>query len=165
MERLWAPWRKAYLRPNNRPASKGCLFCRIAAEKKDAKNLILQRTPHSFAVLNLYPYTNGHLLVLPLRHVRQLAELTSAEKLDWLDLAETMRRIVAKKMKPSGFNLGVNLGRTAGAGIPKHLHLHVVPRWQGDHNFMPVLGGAKVISESLVSVYQTLKSELRKRSC
>lgn len=160
MDRLWAPWRKAYIRPEKK-TRRGCLFCALLKEKRDAKNYILKKTPHSFAILNLYPYNNGHTLIVPRRHAADLAALSSEEKLDLLNLCQEVQSAIQKKMKAHGFNLGINLGSFAGAGIPEHLHLHIVPRWKGDANFMPVVGGTKVISESLESVYTELSAFFR----
>ena len=163
MSRLWAPWRKTYIRPKRRKP-KGCLFCRFLADrKKDARNYLIKRTPLSFALLNLYPYNNGHVLILPKRHVDSLGKLTAREKLDWLELCDELIAALRKELKPQGFNVGINLGAAAGAGIPKHLHLHIVPRWPGDVNFMPVLAGTKVISESLDSLYDLLTRSLNKK--
>lgn len=159
MKRLWAPWRKAYLRPKN-PA-KGCLFCRLLREKKDAKNYILKRTRFSFAVLNLYPYNNGHVMIVPKRHVSSLSRLKDEEKLDWLGLYDNVIDALQRALKPHGFNAGMNLGRIGGAGVPGHIHLHLVPRWKGDVNFMPVIAETKVISESLKSVYRGLLQYLK----
>jgi ATP adenylyltransferase len=163
MDRIWAPWRKAYLRPKGRK-EKGCLFCRLLAEKRDSRNYILKRTPFSFAILNLYPYNNGHVMIVPNRHVDSVHALSDHEKLDWLSLFEEIQAGLKKALKPQGFNAGINIGRVGGAGIPHHLHLHVVPRWKGDVNFMPVVGDTKVISESLDSVYQALTQKLKARS-
>ena len=159
MDRLWAPWRKAYIRPKRRKKP-GCVFCQLLSEKKDARNYILKRSAFSFAVLNLYPYNNGHVLILPNRHTASLAGLTSAARLDWLALSDEVMGCIERKIKPHGFNVGINLGKAAGAGIPSHLHLHIVPRWPGDMNFMPVVAGPKVISESLDSIYQFLAGAL-----
>lgn len=160
MDRIWAPWRKAYIRADRKPR-KGCLFCGLLKEKKDVRNYILARTEHSFAILNLYPYNNGHTLIIPRRHVPDLSDLKPEEKLDLLELCEKVKAALATRMKAHGFNLGINLGASAGAGLPEHLHLHVVPRWRGDANFMPVVGATKVISESLDSVYQELSQQLK----
>lgn len=163
MKRLWAPWRKTYIRPKRR-TSKSCLFCRVARERKDDKNLIVTRGSSCFAILNLYPYNNGHVMIVPNRHVASLELLSQEEKLDWLALAEQVMASLRSTMKAQGFNVGANLGRIAGAGIPKHLHLHIVPRWQGDHNFLPVVAETKVISESLKSSFGLLKKSLSKKS-
>ena len=160
MDRLWAPWRKAYIRPEKRKAA-GCLFCRLRSQQKDPRNYILKRSPFSFAVLNLYPYNNGHVMIVPDRHTASLAGLSPAERLDWLSLMDEVLGALQKTLKPHGFNIGINIGRPAGAGVPRHLHLHIVPRWKGDVNFMSVTAGARVISESLNSVYRLLAKALR----
>ena len=150
---LWAPWRSAFL---FRPRKPGCIFCAARRSKDDRRHRVVARGRRAFALLNLYPYNNGHLLVAPLRHVGSLARLTEAE---WGDLLRVSRRLLARLdqgLRPSGYNLGFNLGRVAGAGIPGHLHLHLVPRWPGDTNFMPVIGQTKVISQSLDELYRLL---------
>lgn len=161
MDRIWAPWRKAYIRPSTHK-TKGCLFCKLeaASQTLDAKNYILKRTAYNFAILNLYPYNNGHAMIIPRRHVARIEKLTNAEKLDWLALYEEVQAAMEKTLRPHGFNIGMNLGISAGAGIPNHAHLHIVPRWKGDSNFMPVVAGTKVISESLDSVHQILSKAL-----
>jgi len=160
MNKLWAPWRKAYIRPDKQKKVKGCLFCGLLKKRQDAKNLILERTSHSFAILNLYPYNNGHVMIMPKRHVRNTSKLSDVEKLDFIHLYEKVLAALEKSMRPHGFNTGMNYGRAGGAGVPGHLHFHIVPRWIGDTNFIPVLGETKVISESLNSVYKTLKKAL-----
>jgi ATP adenylyltransferase len=155
MDRLWAPWRVTYI--NQIGKRKECVFCRILKEKKDEKNFVFARKKHTFAVLNIYPYNNGHSLVLPLRHVADLESLTKAEREELMDLVLEVKTACDKIMEPSGYNIGINLGRTAGAGFPGHLHVHIVPRWKGDSNFMPVVGQTKVISQSLKDVYKKLK--------
>lgn len=162
MDRLWAPWRKAYIRPDQKKSG-GCVFCGILKSGKDAANFVLKRTKHSFAVLNLYPYNNGHTLILPKRHVADVSDLNDEEKLDWMNLAAEVQAVLQARIRPHGFNLGINLGIAAGAGIPKHLHFHVVPRWKGDSNFMPIVGGTKVISESLQSLYREIAPRLARR--
>ncbi len=164
MQRLWAPWRKAYIRPKSKTQKKACLFCGLRLSKNDASNYVLKRARYNYAVLNLYPYNNGHVLIVPNRHIAAVSEMTDAEKLDWLNLYEQVQSALADAVTPDGFNVGLNLGRGAGAGIPNHLHLHIVPRWTGDSNFMPVVAGTKVISESLDSMYSLLKKKLKKRA-
>jgi len=161
MDRLWAPWRKVYIRPEGKKRP-GCVFCRLLRNRRNRANPILVRTAHSFAVLNLYPYNNGHVLVLPKRHVKGVEHLTGRERLDWLELYARIEKALRKALRPDGINMGMNLGKAAGAGIPGHLHLHVVPRWKGDVNFMPVIGQTKVISESLESVHRELSKILQK---
>ena len=164
MDNLWAPWRAAYITQLKGPSDKVCVFCRIAAEKKDKKNYILLRSRFSYAVLNLYPYNNGHLLIVPYRHVKDILELKKDERDDFYDLLESAKRLLDETLKPGGYNIGMNLGRIAGAGFPGHLHLHVVPRWRGDVNFMPVTGNTKVISQSLKALFKRLHHAHKKRN-
>ncbi len=161
MKRIWAPWRKAYILGKKPKA--GCFFCHgiRAPRNKDAKNLLLHRGRHSFIVINRYPYTNAHLMVVPYRHVESLDKLNDKEKLELLDLLALSQKLLTKIFKPHGFNIGINMGKAAGAGIPDHIHLHIVPRWLGDTNFMPVTSGVKVISDSLDSSYQHLQRVLK----
>ncbi len=126
--------------------------------RNDQKNYIVKRTAHAFAVLNLYPYNNGHVLIVPRRHVAEFGQLKDVELLDLIKLQNDLLLRLKKRLKPHGFNVGANLGIAAGAGVPGHLHIHLVPRWPGDTNFMPVVGKAKVISESLKSLYERLIS-------
>ncbi len=156
MNKLWAPWRSKYV-TKIIGKEKGCIFCRMLRECKDKQNYILARTKHSFAVLNIYPYNNGHVLVVPNRHVSDFLKLTKEEKLDLFELLEKVKTKTDKTLKPGGYNIGINLGRVAGAGFPGHLHIHVVPRWKGDVNFMPVVGNPKVISQSLAALYKKLR--------
>ena len=161
MDRLWAPWRVTYLSAIHKPP-KTCVFCRILRANEDRRHLIFTRTEHSFAVLNLYPYNNGHTLVMPRRHVADWGQMTPAEKLDLLELLSTTQKLLKKILHPGGFNVGANIGKAAGAGFPGHLHIHVVPRWNGDVNFMPVLTKTKVISQSLEALYRLLVVEQKK---
>ena len=154
MDKLWAPWRKAYILKKQ---TQKCFICRIEGSSQDSKNLVLKRSRYSFAVLNLFPYNNGHVMVIPKRHVDGLERLNDMELLDLFQLLNQIVARIKKTMKPQGLNLGANLGRIAGAGVPGHVHIHIVPRWSGDTNFMPVIGNTKVLSESLKSVYQRLK--------
>jgi ATP adenylyltransferase len=157
MEHLWAPWRREFV-SGEKPA--GCIFCRFAAETGDGadrRNLVLGRTAHAFAVLNRYPYNNGHLMVVPLRHVGDFATLGAPELHDLDSLLQLSVRLVQETYRPEGANLGMNLGPDAGAGIPGHLHWHVVPRWRGDTNFMPVVGGSKVMVEHLDQTWEALR--------
>src|SRR5262245_16871987 len=140
MERLWAPWRLEYLAAAKAPAAgDDCFICRGLAESDDRKNLIAWRRAHSGVVLNRFPYNNGHLLVAPNPHKGTFAELTSEEVLETQDSLTRLVAVLDDLMHPDGYNAGVNLGRVAGAGLPGHLHWHLVPRWNGDTNFMPVL--------------------------
>ena len=153
MDKLWAPWRRIYL---TQKQPKGCFLCKILKSKQDTLHFVLKRTKHSFALLNLYPYNNGHVLIAPKRHVDSLEKLSDRELLDMMHLTNHSTARIRKRMKPHGFNLGVNLGRVSGAGLPGHVHLHIVPRWSGDTNFLPVFGETKVISDSLQATYKTL---------
>lgn len=158
MERLWTPWRSAYVTGEQR--SSGCVFCRLPAELKDADNLILLRTDLAFVIMNRYPYNSGHLMIVPYRHIDDPVALTATE---WHTLGELVPVVVTalrQTMRPEGFNVGLNVGAAAGAGIADHLHLHVVPRWVGDTNFMPVVGQTKVLPELLGDTYTRLKAAL-----
>lgn len=154
MDKLWAPWRSKYIYLR---ANKKCIFC---GNKKTAHKpkFILESTKHSFSMLNLYPYNNGHVMVAPHRHVRSLELLKENELLDLMKLVNKTKRSIDKKLKPDGYNIGVNIGRIGGAGFAGHVHIHIVPRWAGDTNFMPVLNNTKVVSESLEAMYKLLKA-------
>jgi len=153
MDKLWAPWRSKYIYLRDR---KGCIFC---GNRKTGKNTgyITERTRHSFSMLNLYPYNNGHVMVAPYRHVKSLELLSDAEMTDLMRLVNRTKLKIDKKLKPDGYNIGINLGKSGGAGYAGHLHIHIVPRWDGDTNFMPVLSGTKVVSESLDAMSKLLK--------
>jgi ATP adenylyltransferase len=154
IKQLWAPWRMEYIL---RPGQGGCFFCKNAKEKKDDKNFILFRNSGSFIILNIYPYTYGHLMVAPFRHVRQFSNLKDKELLHFMKAIQVAERVLERALKAQGFNLGLNIGRIAGAGIKNHIHLHVVPRWEGDTNFMPLLSEVRVLPERLEVTYQKLK--------
>ncbi len=157
MERpLWAPWRMEYIES---PGAEGCIFCDFPAqgEGADEKNLLVHRGQRAFAILNRFPYNSGHLMVVPRAHVARLEDLEPGE---FAELHQELRRAVSvlrQVYRPDGFNVGMNLGKVAGAGIADHLHYHVVPRWGGDTNFMPVLAGTKVIVEHLASTWQKVR--------
>jgi ATP adenylyltransferase len=165
MEELWAPWRLSYVAAAKPPTSQDpCFICGGLAEADDRRNLIVLRTPRSVVVLNRFPYNNGHVLVAPLAHKGKLDDLDAAEL---LETQETLRRMVGVLdglMTPDGYNIGLNLGRAAGAGLPGHLHWHIVPRWHGDTNFMPVLTDTKVIVQSLDALYDLLQERLRRQA-
>ena len=165
MSRLWAPWRVGYISGLRRSSSKTtrCLFCRGRSETADSADHLLTRGRLAFSLLNRYPYNNGHLMVAPYRHVGQLSKLTPPEWTEMLELVNDAMSRLDQVMHPKGYNLGINIGRVAGAGIPGHLHLHIVPRWSGDTNFMPAVTGAKVISQSLEASYQLLKGAQKNR--
>ena len=153
MERLWAPWRSAFLYQRR---IRRCVFCTAKRSTADRQHHVVLREEHVFAILNRYPYNNGHLMIAPYRHVGDLERLTTAEWSGILRVAQRLTRRLRATLKPHGFNVGLNLGRVGGAGIPGHLHLHVVPRWNGDTNFMPVLANTKVVSQSLDELYTVL---------
>lgn len=157
MDRLWAPWRLSYVATAKPPAEgEVCFICRGLAEQDDRGNLIAQRREHSTVILNRFPYNNGHLLVAPSAHKAHLADLTQDEVLDCQEGIREMVEKLTGLMKPDGFNVGLNLGKAAGAGLPGHLHWHIVPRWNGDTNFMPVLTDARVIVQSLEALFDLL---------
>jgi len=158
IERLWAPWRMQYIRTAEKPA--GCLFCAVAASRADRANLVLERRPHALLMLNRYPYNPAHLMIAVNRHAGDVAALSAAERTDWLDLVARAERALAAEYRPHGMNYGANQGRIAGAGFPDHLHLHLVPRWGGDTNFMPVIGATRVLPESLAATWRRLKRAL-----
>ena len=150
MERLWAPWRIEYL-VQEKPA--GCIFCQ---QGNDRDRLVLKATPLTLVMMNRYPYVNGHLMVAPTRHTAELSELSDAEMLELFRTVALCREILSKSCAPDGFNIGLNLGKAAGAGVEDHLHLHVVPRWNGDNNFMSVVADIRVVPEALLASYDRL---------
>ena len=156
MERIWAPWRGQYIRAASERAEggdSGCFLCRGLADSRDRENLLAWRRPNSCVFLNRYPYNNGHLLIAPNPHEGSLESLTGPDLLEPIETVRLVIGVLDRLLKPDGYNVGLNLGRSAGAGLPGHLHWHVVPRWDGDTNFMPVLGATKVIAESLREFY------------
>ncbi len=156
--RLWAPWRQAYISGARGAArSKGCLFCLKGRSRRTRADQVLVRGAYAFSLLNKFPYNNGHMLAAPYRHVARVGDLSPEEWLDLWRLTDDAMGRLDRAVSPHGYNLGINLGRAAGAGIPDHLHLHIVPRWIGDANFMPVIASTKVISQSLEAAYRILK--------
>ena len=162
MERLWAPWRMEYIEGIGEKEN-ACIFCAKPAENKDAENFILYRGKKVFIILNTFPYSNGHLLIAPYRHTADLTDLSPEESQELLSAASLGIKALKETMRPEGFNLGMNLGRIAGAGIAGHLHLHIVPRWGGDTNFMATCGETKVIPESLSATLDKLRQALASR--
>jgi ATP adenylyltransferase len=158
MDVLWAPWRAAYVSGHRQPA--GCLFCTVLAAGDDPEHWILARTPSAFLMLNVFPYSSGHLMAVVNRHVEALQALSDEETLGLLRLVQRGIEAVEREYRPDGFNVGANLGRMAGAGVEGHLHLHIVPRWAGDTNFMPVVGAVKVIPEDLRETFRRLRPHL-----
>ncbi len=158
MERLWAPWRMAYIEVK-KPT--GCIFCTKPESGNDREELILYRGEHCFVIMNLFPYNNGHLMVAPYRHTADVVGLTDEEQAEMMRLTRFCVRVLTEAFQPDGFNLGMNLGKVAGAGIADHLHMHIVPRWNGDSNFMPVVGETKVLPEMLGVTYDKLLEVIR----
>ncbi|MFH2055314.1 MAG: HIT domain-containing protein [bacterium] len=151
---IYAPWRAEYILG---PKEKECIFCRMAGEDKDRENFIVHRAEHCFVVMNRYPYTTGHLMIVPYRHQSDLEALSVAEMGELMALAQKVIAGQKRESSPQGFNVGFNLGRPAGAGIEEHLHLHVVPRWEGDSSFVAVIDDTRVLSLPLGDVYESLK--------
>ncbi len=163
LKQLWAPWRLAYVAAARPPTPHdACFLCRGLADADDRRNLLVRRTPRCAVVLNRFPYNNGHLLVAPRAHKATLDDLDAAELLETQETLRHMVRLLDGLMHPDGYNVGLNLGHAAGAGLPGHLHWHVVPRWHGDTNFMPVVADTKVIAQSLDALYDLLVERLRK---
>jgi len=158
MDRLWAPWRYKYFQKK----SKECLFCSVNKNKRDKRNFVINRSKFSFSILNIYPYNNGHVIVAPYRHIKDLSSLADDEILDMIKLVNSTKKHLDILMKPNGYNIGMNIGKKAGAGFTGHLHIHIVPRWDGDANFMPVIFETKVISQSLKTLYNKLTNAYKK---
>jgi ATP adenylyltransferase len=154
MKPIFAPWRMEFILG---PKEKGCVFCNRARRKTDRKDLILHRGKTSFVILNKYPYNPGHLMVVPNRHVSSLTELTRQEHEEIFALMARIEKVLGKAMRPQGFNMGLNLGKAAGAGIDDHLHFHVIPRWFADTNFWPVISSTKTMPQHLLQTYDLLK--------
>jgi ATP adenylyltransferase len=159
MNILYAPWRSPYSDSRNTASvsHNPCVFCVENEEIMDEDNFILKRAAHCYVVLNKYPYNAGHLMVIPYAHVKSLEELTAAARHEIIDVATMCTKILAQMLNCQGINIGLNLGQASGAGIPDHLHTHILPRWQGDTNFLPTLAHTKVISFDLTQMYQKLK--------
>ena len=170
-QQLWAPWRLAYVQNSDseksvQPSKPSCFLChyRDDAPVNDPKNLVVMRGEHSLVVLNRFPYNNGHLLIAPQEHKADLRDLNDDELLETNHLLQKMIGLLEKVMSADGFNVGLNLGRVAGAGLPGHLHWHIVPRWNGDTNFMPILGEAKVIPQALDALLDLMSNEMSAES-
>ena len=158
MKKLWSPWRSEYIESfKNDSGEKSCIFCSASGlDKNKPDNLLIHSGKHSFVVLNLYPYNNGHLMIVPNRHTDNFSSLTEVEKSEIFKFLQLSEQALKIALQPDGFNIGVNLGKTSGAGIDEHIHFHIVPRWNGDTNFMPVLGEVKVISQELMNTKKAL---------
>jgi len=155
MDRLWAPWRMRYISTID-SRNEGCIFCTKPRESNDRDNLILLRGSHVFIIMNLYPYNNGHLMIVPYQHTSDILTLSPETAAELWEGVCLCKQVLTQAFKPDGFNVGMNLGRTAGAGIDQHVHMHIVPRWNGDTNFMPVVGETKVISQGIEETYDQL---------
>lgn len=155
MEYIWSPWRYKYIASADREP--GCVFCRAINDNDDPGRLVLHRARLNFVILNLFPYTSGHLMVVPYEHEASLAEVSSETTAEMMELAKRAQRALEAEYNPDGFNVGMNLGRSAGAGVADHLHLHVVPRWTGDANFVSIIGETRVLPEDLPATYEKLK--------
>ncbi len=158
MKRLFSPWRSQYIASFKDEGKKKdeCLFCRIARERNDEKNLVVTRREHCFVVMNKYPYNSGHLMIVPFKHTPDFGGLSKDEYADVMATTADMMAVLGDVSQPQGFNFGANLGRVAGAGIDQHVHFHLVPRWSGDTNFMPTIGDVKLISEDTKDTYERL---------
>jgi len=157
---MWAPWRAAFILGKK---EKGCILCNRFKMKDNMKNLVLYRGETCFVILNKFPYNTGHSMIVPNRHLNQLEKLTREEADEMFELTRRTVEAIKKTLKPHALNVGMNLGRQSGAGIPEHLHMHIVPRWNGDTNFMPVIGKTAVVSIPLEPVYELLRKELNRR--
>jgi ATP adenylyltransferase len=157
VDRLWTPWRREFIEDAASNASGECFLCIGPAEHDDRANLIVFRAPCTFVLLNRYPYNSGHLMVAPYAHLGDLAKLEASTAEELMRTTQRAVDVLQQVYKPDGFNLGMNLGRPAGAGVPDHLHMHVVPRWSGDTNFMPIVGQTKVLPETLDQTYERLE--------
>ena len=164
MDRLWSPWRSQYIESFNEKKDEPedfCLFCDVfETPEKDEEKYVLYRGELCYVIMNLYPYNSGHLMVVPHRHLSSLTVMTDDEYLEIMRVIKKCSEALTKTMNPHGFNVGANIGRVSGAGIDHHIHFHIVPRWNGDTNFMPVLGDTKVISEEMSKTYRKLKKHL-----
>ena len=161
MQRIWSPWRSQHLDSLRLPADEAgndrTLFTRLAASDRDEENLVVYRGDHVFVVMNLYPYTNGHVLIVPYRQVESYSDLKPEERIEMGEVLDRCLGWLQTALDPDGFNVGMNIGKAGGAGIPEHLHMHVVPRWNGDTNFMPTVADIKVVPESIRTTYRKLK--------
>ncbi len=152
MKHLWAAWRMKYI--ENATRENGCVFCNALAKADSAENLIVMRAEHAFVILNKFPYTSGHLMIVPQAHAASLEELTPAARAEMMELVSRFLAILRSIYTADGFNVGINIGKAAGAGVPGHVHIHIVPRWGGDTNFMSTVGETRVLPETLEETYR-----------
>ncbi len=159
MDRLWSPWRYRYVAGEDKETATRCIFCvlRDAPPTEDERNLIVHRARRNFIVLNLYPYTSGHLMIVPHEHVADLDAASKEVTDEMMDLAKKAQTVLREVYRPDGFNLGMNIGKAAGAGVAGHIHLHLMPRWVGDSNFMTTVGETRVLPEDLATTYAKLR--------
>jgi ATP adenylyltransferase len=157
MEYLWAPWRMEYINKAIENKDEGCILCLTPDESADSDRMVLYRGKYNFVIMNAFPYNSGHLMVAPFEHAAMISQLSEQARHEHIDIVSRCLDILAKAIKPAGFNVGLNLGRVAGAGVEKHMHCHVVPRWGGDTNFMPVISNTKVVNETLEATFCLLK--------
>ena len=162
MNHLWSPWRMEYIENNNK--QDGCVFCTAQAMEDGVGNLIAYRGKLAYVILNRYPYTSGHLMVIPFDHVASIEELSPETRAEMMELTTQCTTVLKNTYKPQGFNIGLNMGEAAGAGVPGHVHIHIVPRWQGDTNFMSSVGGTRVLPEALEVTFERVKNEFQKIS-
>jgi len=160
MKHLWSPWRMTYL--ENHAKEEGCVFCNAQARQDDAANLIAFRGEHAYVILNRYPYTSGHLMVVPLEHKPDLEQLDPGTRAEMMELTARCMSVLRKVYNPQAFNMGANIGEAAGAGVVEHVHIHIVPRWSGDTNFMSALGETRVLPESLEDTYRKIHDGFQK---
>ena len=161
MDRLWSPWRNEYIAVGSADSKRSeCVFCDIQGDSsKDEQNFVLHRAEHNFVVLNIYPYIPGHLLIVPNQHIRDLEATSRVATNEMMDLTKRAQTALREAYQPAGYNIGMNLGTAAGAGIMDHIHLHVLPRWIGDSNFMSTVGDTRVLSEDLITTYHKLRGK------
>lgn len=157
MDQLWSPWRMKYIQHHEQPT--GCVFCMAAQQADSSANLVVYRAAHAFAILNRYPYTSGHLMVVPFQHVASIEDLESPARAEMMELVNHALGVLRKVYQPEAFNIGANLGAAAGAGIASHVHLHIVPRWGGDTNFMSTIGNTRIIPEDLDETYRRVRDQ------
>ena len=157
MDHLWSPWRMKYIQ--NQEPPNGCVFCLVAAQELDAENLVIKRAKHAFVILNRYPYTSGHLMVVPYLHVSTIEDLDPETRQEIIELVNQSMIVLRSIYQPQAFNLGANIGAAAGAGIAEHVHMHVVPRWSGDTNFMTAIGQTRILPEELSETYRRIHEQ------
>ncbi len=161
MNTLWAPWRMQYIQGIDKKEC-GCVFCTKPSENNDRDNLVLFRGKNAFVLMNLFPYNNGHLMVIPYAHTSDFLTIDQETSAEMWELLKLSKKVLTAAFNPDGFNIGMNIGRAAGAGIDQHIHLHIVPRWNGDTNFMPAIGETKVISQALTDTWDILVTHFKK---